>query len=291
MVMAASLCAQSRQSAQWRYIENYKDIAIRQMQRYRIPASITLAQALIESSAGQSRLAREAHNHFGIKVGTGWTGPYMVMADDRPDDRFRRYRNDDDSYEDHSRFLAQNARYRPLFELRLTDYKGWAHGLKRCGYATNPAYAQMLIAMVERYNLQQFDSEPGTSRRSRKEAATEAFYRDHIVYKVNGCYMVIAIQGDTYDVIARHTGVTARRLRRYNEVPRGAQLHTGDYVFLEQKRKRGDKATAGRPHVMQAGESVYDVAQHYGIRLRSLYRLNAWQPDHEAAAGELVWLR
>ena len=127
--------AQSKQSAQWRYIENYKDMAIDQMRRYRIPASITLAQGLCESGAGRSRLATEAHNHFGIKVGSNWTGPYIVVADDRPDDRFRKYRTDDESYEDHSRFLTNNQRYRALFNLKLTDYKGWAHGLKKAGYA------------------------------------------------------------------------------------------------------------------------------------------------------------
>lgn len=291
--VAVSLLAQSRQSVQWRYIENYKDMAVDQMRRYKIPASITLAQGLCESSAGQSRLAREAHNHFGIKVGTNWTGPYIVMADDRPDDRFRKYRTDDESYEDHSRFLTQNARYRSLFNLKLTDYKGWAHGLKRCGYATSPNYGPMLIGVIERYNLQQFDSYVKGKYHSKHEngQAESRFFQDHIVYRVNRLYMIIANRGDTWEYIAQETGVSASKLRRYNEVPKGYQLRAGDYVFLQKKRKKGDKGTAGVPHVLAAGESVYDVAQHYGIRLKNLYRLNGWEADHVHRAGELIWLR
>lgn len=290
---SASLFAQSRQSVQWRYIENYKDMAVDQMRRYKIPASITLAQGLCESNAGQSRLAREAHNHFGIKVGMNWTGPYIVMADDRPDDRFRKYRTDDESYEDHSKFLMQNQRYRRLFDLKLTDYKGWAHGLKRCGYATNPNYGPMLIGVIERYNLQQFDSYTrGKYHSKRTDPSLESqFFRDHIVYRVNRLYMIIANRGDTWEYIAQETGLSVSKLRRYNEAPKGYQLRAGDYVFLEKKRKKGDKGTAGIPHPLALGESVYDVAQHYGIRLKNLYRLNGWEPNHVHQVGELIWLR
>jgi len=288
-----ALHAQSRQSVQWRYIENYKDMAVDQMRRYRIPASITLGQGLIESGAGQSRLAREAHNHFGIKVGMNWTGPYIVMADDRPNDRFRKYRTDDESYEDHSRFLRNNQRYRSLFSLKLTDYKGWAHGLKRCGYATNPRYADMLIGVIERYNLQQFDSY--TSGRYHSSSASPSsesdFFAHHIVYRINKTYMIIAISGDTWESVARETGVSARRLRRYNERPKHSVLAPGDIVYLEKKRSKADKSVKGIPHVVQPGESLYDIAQHYAVRLDRLYKLNALSPDYVAKAGDLIWLR
>jgi LysM repeat protein len=296
LLISVSAWAQSGQSVQWRYIENYKDMAIDQMRRYRIPASITLAQGLIESGAGQSRLAREAHNHFGIKVGMNWTGPYIVMADDRPDDRFRKYRTDDESYEDHSRFLHNNQRYRSLFSLALTDYRGWAHGLKRCGYATNPRYPEMLIGMIERYNLQQFDSytngryQARTSS-SRERQAESDFFARHIVYKINGTYMIIAMRGDTWEGVARETGVSKRKLLKYNERPKGSQLASGDIVYLDKKRSKADKKLKGVPHVVQPGESLYDIAQHYAVRLKSVYKLNGLSEDYVPQAGDLIWLR
>ncbi len=292
-LLATTLFAQSRQSVQWRYIENYKDMAVDQMQRYRIPASITLAQGLCESAAGQSQLAREAHNHFGIKVGSDWAGPYMILSDDRPDDRFRKYRTDDESFEDHSRFLSRGQRYRSLFNLNITDYKGWAHGLKRCGYATNPRYASMLIDIIERYNLQQFDS-PSAMRRhthSANNAAGDDFYDRHIVYRINKTYMIIAMTGDTWESVAKQTGVSRRKLLKYNERPKDSRLAPGDVVYLQKKRTRGDKSLKGVPHVVQPGESMYDIAQHYAIRLSSLYKLNALTADYVPEAGDLIWLR
>ena len=149
--------AQSTSQAYWTYIDTYKDWAIEQMQQYRIPASITLAQGLLESNAGRSRLATKANNHFGIKVGGSWTGPYVVQSDDRPNDRFRKYKSARESYIDHSKFLQQR-RYQSLYNLRPTDYKGWARGLKAAGYATNPNYADALIRVIEMYSLHQFDT-------------------------------------------------------------------------------------------------------------------------------------
>lgn len=291
--LATALFGQSGQSVQWRYIENYKDMAIDQMQRYGIPASITLAQGLCESGAGQSRLAREAHNHFGIKVGMNWTGPYIVMSDDRTDDRFRKYRTDDESFEDHSRFLRNGQRYRSLFSLRLTDYKGWAYGLKRCGYATNPSYAEMLIGIIERYNLQQFDSYTSGRYHSRTASTADEsdFFSRHIVYRVNKTYMIMAIAGDTWEKIARETGVSKRKLLKYNERPKNSQLSIGDVVYLQKKRTKADKSLKGVPHVVQPGESLYDIAQHYAIRLKNLYKLNALDPDYVPQPGDLIWLR
>jgi flagellum-specific peptidoglycan hydrolase FlgJ len=140
------------------YIDQYKDIAIEEMLRYGIPASITLAQGLLESGAGQSTLAVKGNNHFGIKCHNGWTGPTMLKDDDRKDDCFRVYSSPYESYEDHSKFLASSQRYRSLFSLKTTDYKGWARGLKAAGYATNPVYAQSLIDIIERYGLYQYDN-------------------------------------------------------------------------------------------------------------------------------------
>jgi len=283
---------QTKTDANWQYVENYKDMAVDQMRRYHIPASITLAQGICESGAGRSRLAREAHNHFGIKVGMNWTGPYIVMSDDRPDDRFRVYRTDDESYEDHSKFLRNNPRYRSLFSLKETDYKGWAHGLKRCGYATNPNYAPMLIGVIERYNLQQFDSYSSGKYHSKKTTPTETdFFEEHIVYKVNKCYLIIANSNDTWEKVSRETGVSVRRLLKYNERPKGSLLQRGDIVYLTKKRTKGDKSLKLTPHRVQPGESMYDISQRYGIRLKNLYKLNALSPDYVANVGDLIWLR
>lgn len=283
---------QAKSDANWQYVENYKDMAVDQMRRYHIPASITLAQGICESGAGRSRLAREAHNHFGIKVGINWTGPYIIMSDDRPDDRFRVYRTDDESYEDHSKFLRNNARYRSLFSLKETDYKGWAHGLKRCGYATNPNYAPMLIGVIERYNLQQFDSYSSGKYHSRKSTPEVTdFFEEHIVYKVNKCYLIIANSRDTWEKVSRETGVSVRRLLKYNERPKGSVLQRGDIVYLTKKRTKGDKSLKLTPHRVQPGESMYDISQRYGIRLKNLYKLNALSPDYVANVGDLIWLR
>ena len=294
MLLALTAFAQNQQYV--KYIEQHKALAVDQMKKYNIPASITLAQGLCESGAGRSRLATEAHNHFGIKVGGTWKGPYIVMADDRPDDRFRKYRTDDESYEDHSRFLVNGQRYRSLFDLKLTDYKGWAYGLKRAGYATNPRYAEMLIGVIERYNLQQFDSYTkgryhARTRTTNDTRAENEFFSQHIVYKVNKSYMVIAASGDTWERIARETGVSVRKLLRYNERPRGSSLQMGDIVYLEKKRTKGDKSLKGVPHAVQPGESLYDIAQHYGIRLASLYKLNGLPADYTPQVGDLIWLR
>ena len=293
---AFALFAQSGQSAQWQYIEKFKDLAVDQMREHKIPASITLAQGLCESGAGRSRLAIEAHNHFGIKVGMTWTGPYIVMADDRPDDRFRKYRNDRESYEDHSRFLTSSPRYRALFDLKITDYKGWAHGLKKAGYATNPRYAEMLIGVIERFNLQQFDSytHGRYHARSTDRQASEIesrFFAQHSVYRVNKNYMIIANSSDTWDLVARETGVSVRKLLKYNERPKGSPLQTGDIVYLQKKRTKADKSFKGIPHVVQPGESLYDIAQHYAIRLKSIYTLNGFHADYTPQVGDLIWLR
>lgn len=141
----------------YEYIDRYKDVAIREMNLYGIPASITLAQGLFESGNGNGELARYANNHFGIKTSPAWTGKVYYKDDDNPNDAFRVYDNPDESYRDHSIFL-QKKNYSHLFELERDDYKGWAYGLKKGGYATNPRYPQMLITIIERYNLNRFDS-------------------------------------------------------------------------------------------------------------------------------------
>ena len=289
--------AQRPNQAYWDYIATYKDMAQDQMARHRIPASITLAQGLLESAAGRSDLAVKANNHFGIKVGVGWTGPYVVKSDDRPDDRFRKYNSVGESYEDHSLFLLK-PRYQSLFKLNITDYRGWAQGLKQCGYATSPTYAQQLITIIENYGLHQYDAQDrryrqtvqqgATPASSARELAEQAFYASHPVYACNKNYFIYVQPGDNLPTLALMTGVKKRKLRSYNELPKGYVPQPGDILYLQKKRSRADKSFRGVPHVVQQGESMYDIAQRYGMRLESLYKLNELPRDYVPQAGHML---
>ena len=286
---------QSTSQAYWSYIDKYKDWAIEQMRDYRIPASITLAQGLLESNAGRSRLATEANNHFGIKVGSSWTGPYVIQSDDRPNDRFRKYKSVRESYVDHSLFLQQR-RYQGLFQLSPTDYKGWARGLKAAGYATNPNYADGLIRIIEMYNLHQFDN--GKYRSSAKTSAgtpvqeTDAFWLSHIVYKGNKNYFIIVEVGDDMATISRKTGVSLRKLYKYNDLPRDYAPTAGDVVYLQKKRKCASREFRKNPiHIVEPNQSLFDIAQIYGIRLESLCKLNSWDEPHAVQVGEIIRIR
>ena len=276
------------------YIERYKNIAIDQMLRYKIPASITLAQGLLESGAGESRLAREANNHFGIKCGRTWTGPYILLDDDERNEKFRKYRSAEESYEDHSRFLQQ-ARYSSLFQLQLKDYKGWAHGLKRCGYATNPRYGYLLVDMIERYGLDRYDSYTSSSSRVNYNRIDADLNREsimaHLVYRNNENYYVVARRGDTFEQLAEETGVSARNIRKYNELPADYRLNDGDVLYLERKRKKADKRYQNTPHVVQPGESMHSIAQKYGIRLKSLYDMNGLPADYSIKVNDRLRIR
>lgn len=276
------------------YIEKYKYIAVDQMLRYKVPASITLAQGLLESGAGSSSLAKDANNHFGIKCGSAWTGPYVLRDDDARNEKFRKYRSAEESYEDHSRFLKQ-ARYASLFKLSMKDYKGWAHGLKRCGYATNPRYGYLLVDLIERYDLSRYDSYKSSRSLvdygridydlSRESAAA------HLVYHNNENYYVIARAGDTFELISEETGVSARDIRKFNELPKDYRLQAGDVLYLERKRKKAAKKYKDVPHVVQAGESMYSISQKYGIRLKSLYSMNKLPADYSIQVNDRLRIR
>jgi hypothetical protein len=271
------------------YINKYMPMAIDQMTRYKIPASITMAQALLESRAGTSRLARQANNHFGIKCGSQWTGPYFVMDDDYRNEHFRVYKSVKDSYEDHSLFLRRNARYAGLFKLRLTDYRGWARGLKAAGYATNPAYAESLIQLIENYNLDKLDHTfSGHHHQTITPAEEELIPR---VMMNNRNFYTVARAGDTYKSIGKEMGVSERRLRKYNEVDRHYVLHEGDYVYFEKKQKKAERRWRGVYHRMKEGESVYDIAQRYGMRVKTLYKINHLSEDYVPHVDDLIKLR
>lgn len=288
--------AQRTNQAYWTYIDKYKDWAIEQMHDYRIPASITLAQGLLESNAGRSRLATIANNHFGIKVGSSWTGPYIVQSDDAPNDRFRKYKSARDSYIDHSKFLQGN-RYKGLSRLSITDYKGWARGLKAAGYATNPAYADALIRTIEMYNLQQFDK--GSKRHSSKNFPTptpsesiDGFFLHHAIYRNNKRDFIVINVGDDMATISKNTGLSLRKLYKYNDLPRDYAPTAGDIIYLEKKRKCASREFRKNPiHIVEVNQSLFDIAQLYGIRLESLCKLNKWDEPHAVQVGEIIRIR
>ena len=276
------------------YIDQYKDLAIEQMERYRIPASITLAQGLFESSAGQSRLATVGNNHFGIKC-HGWRGRSINADDDAPGECFRAYDNAKQSYEDHSRFLRNNSRYASLFQLRETDYKGWARGLKACGYATNPRYADNIINIIELYHLNLYDHAKGYDRfmADRYDARNHDYSPTgfHPITKCNKNYYIVARAGDTFKSLAKETGISRRKLAKYNERDKNDVLRAGDIIYLEKKQKKASKVFKGKPHVVKVGESMYSIAQMYGMRLKNLYKMNHMSPDDGIMVGQQLRVR
>ena len=298
LLCSAWLPAVAQNSLYEQYINRYSSMAVDQMNRYRIPASITLAQGLLESSAGTSRLARQGNNHFGIKCGGSWRGRYMLVNDDAPNERFRVYSSVRESYEDHSRFLTENRRYAGLFRLSTTDYKGWAHGLKSAGYATNPRYASLLINVIEKYDLTRFDQGRGGSRTSRRSRHAQESLQvlkqltgSHPIRKQNGQYYIVAQEGDTYKKLAKLTHKRQRKLRRYNDADKYMELHAGDIVYLGSKKKKADKALGTRVHTMQAGETLYQISQKYGIKLASLCKMNPISPDYRFREGDQIRIR
>lgn len=290
-----SVCIQSQvrwNQAYQQYINQYKDLAIEQMMKYRIPASITLAQGLLESGAGLSELARKGNNHFGIKC-HGWRGRTVYYDDDAKNECFRAYPNAYESYEDHSKFLVSGQRYHKLFSLQITDYKGWAKGLKAAGYATNPQYANRLIDIIKVYELDRFDKAKSYdkfyARRSRDISVGGAPL--HQVYEFNGIYYIKARRGDTFRSISKEVGISHRSLARYNERDRDDILSEGDIVYLKKKRSKAPKSYKGRLHYVRPGESMYSISQLYGIRLKDLYKMNGLSPDYQIKVGAGLKLR
>lgn len=273
------------------YIEQYKDIAIKEMAKYGIPASITLAQGLLESGAGQSRLAVFANNHFGIKC-HDWQGAKMYKDDDERNECFRSYDNPLQSFEDHSSFLVNKVRYRSLFSLNTTDYKGWAYGLKGAGYATNPNYAHRLIDIIECYELYRFDTMNASSVSKNEILNTQTVVSEnaslHAIYMYNDNYYLNVRKGDTFKSLAKELNISARKLAHNNERSLNSPLEVGEIIYLKRKKHKADKQFKGKPYVVKEGDSMYNIAQRYGIRLESLYYMNGFMPDYVPTVGEKI---
>ena len=278
-----SLQAQTRNKQYEDYIKQYRDLAVDEMKKYHIPASITLAQGLLESGAGQSTLARKSNNHFGIKCGSDWQGKTVRHNDDARGECFRAYKHPKQSYEDHSKFLAGRPRYASLFKLKITDYKGWARGLKKAGYATDPRYAQRLIDIIELYDLDKYDKKGGLKWMKENP-------NPHQPYIANGLLYMVVRAGDTWKTISKEFDISQKKLRKYNDLYKGYELQPGDILYLEKKNRKAQKEHI--IHVLRAGESMYLISQKYGIRLNNLYKLNKMDADEPAPeVGTILRLR
>ena len=283
IISCLALQAQTRNKQYEAYIKKYRELAVEEMKRYHIPASITLAQGLLESGAGQSTLARKSNNHFGIKCGSDWYGKTVSHDDDARGECFRAYKHPKDSYEDHSKFLAGRPRYASLFKLNITDYKGWARGLKKAGYATNPRYADQLIGIIELYELYKYDDKNYLKWIKKNP-------NPHQTYIANDLLYIVVRAGDSWKSISQEFDISQKKLRKYNDLYKGYALQVGDILYLEKKNKKADKEHI--VHVLRAGESMYSISQKYGIRLKNLYKLNKMDEDDPAPKiGTILRLR
>ena len=293
ILCSLSVSAQTKWNARYQqYIDQYKDIAIEQMKRWKIPASITLAQGIFESGAGQSWLTLNSNNHFGIKC-HGWTGRSVYKDDDARNECFRAYDSAFDSFEDHSRFLASGQRYKSLFSLKTTDYKGWARGLKAAGYATNPQYANKLIDIIQLYRLYELDTAKGYDKFMSGHARDKGVNGQplHPIKMYNKNYFIYARQGDTFRSIGEEVGISYRKIAKYNERHRKDKLEEGEIIWLKKKQRKAPKDYKGRLHYVRSGESMYTIAQKYGIRLKNLYKMNHLTPDYQIRVGDGLRLR
>lgn len=271
------------------YIANYKDDAIKEMLMYNIPASITLAQGMLESGNGNSDLAVYANNHFGIKCHKGWDGPSFIKDDDAKDECFRKYSSVLDSYTDHSQFLKTRPRYAALFELKSTDYKGWAEGLKTSGYATDPKYTKRLLEIIETYKLYEYDqlqSVPSITASAEKPHAPESLEAREIL-RFRFIKYIIVKPGDSFYKIARDTDKDLWQLYKFNDLKPEDKLIAGQKLYLQPKRNKAKEPF----HTVKRGETMRSISQLHGIKLKKLYKKNGMKPGEEPKAGEVLFLR
>ncbi len=317
LATVSTLYAQTRITRQ-EYVELYKHIAIEHMEYYGIPASITMAQGILESSSGNSELSRSSNNHFGIKCKTGWKGPKVYYDDDEAGECFRAYKTVEASYRDHADFLDSSPRYDSLFAYSTTDYKSWARGLKAAGYATAPHYANTLIKIIEDEKLYLLDRKGGEklyAARHNKEvkveespaqsteqtqsttiidpdnfAVTINAHKGYEIERTNGLYFTRAKSGDTAESIADTFEISRYNIRRFNDLKRDKALTEGDIVFIERKKK-GWEGDSQRTHQVTEGETLHSIAQHYGVRLKSLRRLNKLDKKATVTTSQIVIIK
>lgn len=288
------------------YIERFKDVAMEEMRTNGIPASIKLAQGILESGFGNSDLAVIGNNHFGIKC-HGWGGRTFFKDDDHKDECFRAYADPEESFRDHSEFLTGRSRYAGLFKLDMDDYKGWAKGLRKAGYATNPQYPDLLIGIIERNRLYEYDQlvlaaldgrkPAGISSRPAGQTSWRSASGDQLnrqdadqereTHENNRVKYIYARQGDTPESIAEELGMWPREIYRYNDMQSSGSIKVGQIVYLQPKRRRGSE----QYHFVKSGETMYDISQQYAIRLKSLYQRNNMEEGQEPETGQRIYLQ
>ncbi|QEC40783.1 glucosaminidase domain-containing protein [Pseudobacter ginsenosidimutans] len=316
--LLATLCVKAQKSADiLNYIDTYKEMAIQEMVRTGVPASIKLAQGIHETMAGKSVLVMKSNNHFGIKCKNTWQGKKVYHDDDARGECFRSYSSANDSYLDHSNFLKNSSRYAFLFQLDPTDYKGWAYGLKQAGYATNIKYSQLLIKLIEDYNLQDYSlialgrlKRPDVILASNKPeigepvavemvpavmvetrpaialAPVELFYPEG-EFKINDTRVIYAKSGTSLLAVARQYDISLRRLLDFNDMEKEDVITEDQLLYLQRKRKTG----VGEVHVVQEGETLYDICQTEGIRFEAMLKYNHLKQDDVPGIGERIYLR
>ncbi len=303
------------QSLQHVYIERYSALAVEEMYRSGVPASITLAQGLLESRYGQSELAVKGNNHFGIKCHNNWRGKKMYHDDDMKGECFRVYDSPEESFRDHSDFLRYRDRYKFLFDFEPTDYKAWAHGLKKAGYATDPAYPKKLIRLIEEYGLHEYDNRPRKAHRpnrpgrphvserpespnsleqpkplSEKQRETLHVSLSRQMYSLNGVPFVRASAGETYSSIAKANNLFLKEILRYNDLGEEQALYPGTVVYLQPKKNRTAKGLD--KYVVEGGdEDLREIAQRFAVKLDRLCKLNGITPDRRLSDGDVIKLR
>ncbi len=319
--LAASAQREGR-SPQERYISRYATIAVNEMYRTGVPASITLAQGIIESASGASTLATKGNNHFGIKCHNSWNGRTMRADDDRRNECFRAYDSAEESFRDHSDFLRYRDRYKFLFDFQTVDYKSWAYGLKQAGYATDPSYAAKLIKCVEDYDLGRFDrmtveeamAEGGAEAEHPMAAVAQEqipesplkieageiytgasgeeyrFSLTRTLYSKNGVPFVYAVEGETYATLAKQYHLLEREILKFNDAAKGSELHAGNIVYIEPKKA---KASAGLDKyiVGEDAESFHTICQRFAVKEKAIRKLNGFQAGYQPREGDEIILR
>ena len=306
IAVAAFLALGAGKNPRIAYIEKYAPLAVSEMKRTGVPASITLAQGLLESDAGLSALASKGNNHFGIKCHNDWRGKNMKVDDNAPGECFRVYPSAEASFRDHSDFLRSRDRYKSLFELKSTDYKGWARGLRKAGYATDPGYADKLITLIEDYRLYEYDAKTKVSVQPPREVETpkavplevvERKYRESVrfalsrsVYEQNGVPFVYSSEGESYRSIASSNGLFLRELLRFNDLQEERALEPGTVVYLA--RKKAQAAPGVMKYVVgEDGETMRGISQRFGIRLAALQKMNPALIGYRLEEGDTIILR
>ncbi len=259
------------------YIAKFAPLAVKQMQIHKIPASITLAQGILESNNGNSRLAIKGNNHFGIKC-HGWEGKKIYADDDKKHECFRNYKNVIESYRDHSLFLKKYDRYSFLFDYKIKDYKSWAFGLKKAGYATNNKYPELLIKIIEENELFKYD----------KVSTDQLMASSRDIYlHSNKIKYVIANDLETYQIIAEELNLKLWQLYKYNDSKSNNRLAAGTKVFIQPKRNKCKK----RIHVAKDNETLYEISQYYGLKLKKLQKRNLFFTENKLNRGDKIRLR